>query len=73
MKLNAKKFAIAIWMGAAVSVATQLIADFYLSSIPIDAGRLLMALLYSLLNPALLAALGAVVYLLGEIRDRLPE
>jgi hypothetical protein len=75
MKLNANKFAVAIWIAAATSVVCQLIADFYLTSTPMDisAGRLLMVLLYSLLNPALLAALGAVVYLLGEVRDRLPE
>jgi hypothetical protein len=74
MKLNAKKFAVAIWTVAAALVVTQLFADVYRSSSPInDVGRVLVFLLFSLLNPAILAALGAGIHLLGEIRDRLPE
>jgi hypothetical protein len=74
MKLNTSKFAVALWIAAAMLVATQLFADFYLRSSPIDnVGNVLLFLLSSLFTPAILAALGAVVHLLGEIRDRLPE
>jgi hypothetical protein len=74
MKLNANKFAVAIWIATAMIVAGQLISEFYLSApVAFEFGRFLMVLLYSLLYPAILAALGAVVHLLGEIRDRLPE
>jgi len=73
MKLNASKFAVAIWIVAATLVVTQLLADVYLRSNPITIETFLFFLLFSLLNPAILAALGAGVHLLGEIRDRLPE
>jgi hypothetical protein len=75
MKLNASKFAVAIWIVAAMLAITQLSSNVYLMNPAshMNIGAFLVDLSASLLYSGGLAALGAGVYLLGEIRDRLPE
>ena len=76
MKLSARKFAVAIWVVAAMTVVIQVLPYVNLmnASSHMDTGRIVLYLVNALVFPgSFLAALGAVVYLLGEIRDRLPE
>jgi hypothetical protein len=80
MKLNAKKIAVAIWVVAAMLAITQVFEDgyFYLMNgqvriVRMDIGTILANMIPILISSGLLAALGAGVHLLGEIRDRLPE
>jgi hypothetical protein len=76
--LNANKFAVAIWIAAAVLVVANLFSGVYPFNYTsmMYQGDIRTFLLYlgnTLVFAGGLAALGAVVHLLGEIRDRLPE
>jgi hypothetical protein len=80
MKLNARKFAVAIWAVAAILVVAQIYEDGYLYSmngqihlVHMNFGTVLANVIPILITLGFLAALGAGIHLLGEIRDRLPE
>ena len=73
MKLSAHKFAIAVWIGAAFIVVSEWL--FYFPSIDLTTTPSIEQFISMVGRSALygggLAALGAIVQLLGEIRDQL--
>ncbi len=79
MKLDAQKFARALWILAGVLIVAQQVAE-YLPWVEfpnqqqhLDLRVVLAMLGNSILYAGGIVALGAIIHLLGEIRDRLPE
>lgn len=73
MKLNANKFAVAIWVVAAMLVVVELLSQALLLKSNMNFAVFFSELPFALLYGGGLAILGAGIHLLGEIRDRLPE
>jgi hypothetical protein len=79
MKLAARKFATILW-ASAVIVAVSLWADAALTPFPgygppeqYAQMLVLVTFAYTIAGAGLLVAFGAVIYVLGEIRDRVVD
>lgn len=77
MKLPARKFAGALWIGAAI-VMISLWGDIAIMTYigNVSAGQYALELVFvifvgTIANAGLLVAFGAVIYVLGEVRDRM--
>lgn len=77
MKLSARKFAMALWIAAAILIVAQqltYLAPLYGQHlVPMDTRLFLISLVNALVYAGGLAAFGAGIHLLGEIRDQLAK
>ncbi|HTT84098.1 MAG TPA: hypothetical protein VMF67_11495 [Rhizomicrobium sp.] len=75
MKLPARQFATALWIAAAILIVAQeliyLVPFYGQHPRPMDARNFLISIVNALVYGGGLAAFGAGIHLLGEIRDLL--
>ena len=71
MKLDTRKFAIGFWVAGALLMVGQQASMHGVFNGPFALE--IVTLLNGLASAAFLFGLGAIIHLLGEVRDRLPE